>query len=86
MSRKQRQQPTLNVVTKISPQSAEVHSISAGNAYTSEERNRMVADAAYFHAERRGFASGNEMADWLEAENEIDSLIRAGGPRYAESV
>jgi sterol desaturase/sphingolipid hydroxylase (fatty acid hydroxylase superfamily) len=30
----------------------------------------MVAEAAYYKAERRGFAPGWEMADWLDAEKE----------------
>ncbi len=30
-----------------------------------------IALAAYFKAERRGFASGYELDDWLEAEHDI---------------
>lgn len=30
-----------------------------------------IAKAAYFRAERRGFARGHEVEDWLEAENEL---------------
>jgi hypothetical protein len=29
-----------------------------------------IAEAAYYKAERRGFASGQEERDWLEAEKE----------------
>lgn len=32
---------------------------------------RMIEEAAYYKAERRGFAPGQEMDDWLEAEREI---------------
>ena len=46
----------------------------------------MIAEAAYYRAERRGFAAGNEMEDWLQAETEIDSLIQSGGSRSACSV
>jgi hypothetical protein len=35
------------------------------------ERRRKVAEAAYYRAERRGFAPGGEDTDWLEAEHEI---------------
>jgi hypothetical protein len=35
----------------------------------------MIAEAAYYRAERRNFAGGREMDDWLAAEEEIDSLI-----------
>ena len=41
-----------------------------------EERHRLVAVAAYYHAEHRGFAPGCEMDDWIEAEAEIQE---AGG-------
>lgn len=42
-----------------------------------EARNRMIAEAAYYLAERRGFAPGYELEDWLEAEAEIDSALEA---------
>ena len=35
----------------------------------------MIAIAAYHKAEKRGFASGNELQDWDEAEKEVDKLI-----------
>ena len=41
----------------------------------SAERLRMIAEAAYFRAERRGFAPGGEAEDWLTAEAEIDVLF-----------
>jgi hypothetical protein len=31
----------------------------------------MIAEAAYLKAEKRGFAAGCEMEDWVEAEKEI---------------
>lgn len=36
-------------------------------------REQMIAVAAYYHAEQRGFSSGQEMEDWLRAEKEIGS-------------
>jgi len=36
---------------------------------------RMIAEAAYFKAEKRGFNPGYELCDWLEAEREIISRI-----------
>ena len=47
------------------------------NPMTPDERCRMIAEAAYLRAERRGFDSGSELDDWLEAEAEIDALLRA---------
>jgi hypothetical protein len=34
----------------------------------------MIAEAAYYNAERRGFEPGHELEDWLEAEARIDVL------------
>lgn len=34
------------------------------------ERARWIAEAAYYRAERRGFAPGFELADWAAAEAE----------------
>lgn len=39
----------------------------------------MIAEAAYFRAEKRGFAPGNDFIDWVEAEREI--LERTGATR-----
>ncbi len=38
------------------------------------ERARMIAEAAYFRAEKRGFAPGAELDDWLAAEADIDRM------------
>lgn len=40
------------------------------------ERGRMIAEAAYYRAEKRGFAPGADLEDWLAAEREIDALAR----------
>ena len=52
---------------------------SAGTrAVSAEIRRVMIAERAYLRAERRGFAPGREAEDWLAAEVEIESLLRAG--------
>jgi hypothetical protein len=38
-------------------------------------RQKMIEDAAYFKAEKRNFAPGHEVQDWADAEREIDDLI-----------
>ncbi len=43
-----------------------------------EQRRNYVEVAAYHIAERRGFAPGDPLADWIQAEAEIDRLIAAG--------
>lgn len=35
----------------------------------------MIAVAAYYRAERRGFEPGHELEDWLAAEAEIKRLF-----------
>ena len=37
------------------------------------ERQLRIAQAAYYIAERRGFAPGNELEDWLQAEAEVEA-------------
>ncbi len=36
-----------------------------------DEFREMVATAAYYRAEKRGFEPGHDIDDWLEAEQEI---------------
>ena len=47
-------------------------------AISAEERYRLIAHHAYLRAEKRGFAPGNEVDDWLQAESEVDRLLRRG--------
>lgn len=42
----------------------------------SETRRQLVAAEAYFRAERRGFAAGREIEDWIAAESVIDSRFQ----------
>jgi hypothetical protein len=46
-----------------------------------EERCAMIAKAAYFLAERRAFAPGHELEDWLAAEREVDERLARSGRR-----
>jgi hypothetical protein len=39
-------------------------------------RRQLVAAEAYFLAERRGFAAGNELEDWVAAEVAVDSRLQ----------
>jgi hypothetical protein len=40
-----------------------------------EQRAALIAEAAYYRAEQRGFAPGHEMEDWLAAESEVDARL-----------
>ena len=44
-----------------------------------EDRLHFIAEAAYFKAEQRGFAEGDALGDWIEAEAEIDALRDSRG-------
>jgi hypothetical protein len=43
-----------------------------------QQRAALIARAAYFRAMNRGFAPGNEVADWLGAEAEVDAELLRG--------
>jgi hypothetical protein len=45
---------------------------STGNGL---DRESMIAVAAYYIAEHRGFDGGDPLADWLAAEAEIDAAL-----------
>ena len=60
--------------------------LEAAAAVSPEERRRMIAEAAYFRAERRGFAVGGELDDWIQAEGEVDRLAELGGSRSRHSL
>lgn len=43
-----------------------------------DQRRALIAQAAYFRAERRGFVPGYEAEDWLAAESEVDTALILG--------
>jgi len=47
-------------------------SIPGAQPTTPLEREHCIAVAAYYRALRRGFAESDPVADWLQAEQEID--------------
>jgi len=46
-----------------------------------EERQRLIAEAAYFRALARGFEGGDPLEDWLTAEQEIDRGLSGPVPQ-----
>jgi len=48
-----------------------------------QQRNALIARAAYFRAMNRGFTPGDELADWLAAEAEVDAELLRDTPRSA---
>ena len=49
--------------------------MSPGIAVSHHERHEMIAVAAYYLAERRGFSPGREQNDWEEAAAIIDRML-----------
>jgi hypothetical protein len=43
-----------------------------------DHRRALIAEVAYYRAERRGFEPGNEVQDWLNAEAEVDTALTLG--------
>ena len=46
-------------------------------AHRPDAQRTMIAELAYYRAERRGFAPGGELQDWLEAEAEVRARLDA---------
>ena len=53
-------------------------SVATPNFVDPGQRGALIARAAYFRAMHRGFAPGNELADWLAAEAEVDAELLRG--------
>ncbi|HKZ73293.1 MAG TPA: DUF2934 domain-containing protein [Steroidobacteraceae bacterium] len=59
----------------------EPDSIVTRPAVEPETRAAMIAEAAYFRAEKRGFDPGHELGDWLAAEADIErALVHVDAP------
>ena len=50
---------------------------SADSQFTGGTQYKLIETVAYLRAERRGFAPGHELEDWLAAEAEIERLSKA---------
>ena len=42
---------------------------------TPDQRSQMIAEAAYYRAEKRDFDSQGQEQDWIDAEAEIDAKL-----------
>ena len=42
------------------------------NGMDPEKLRKMIAESAYYKAEKRDFSAGHEIEDWLEAEQEVN--------------
>lgn len=48
---------------------------SSVSQLSAEERLKMIADNAYFRAQRRNFSVEGIESDWLDAESEVNSWL-----------
>lgn len=49
------------------------------SALSPAERMKMIAETAYYLAQKRGFTGGNELSDWMAAEKQVDTLVAKRG-------
>jgi len=59
LSRKEKITPPATPITQISP----------------AERMKMIAETAYYLAEARGFSQGNDVDDWVVAEQQVNAKL-----------
>ena len=74
---KSRSEPTNNPKSKESSRKLRIS--GRYDPGSDRRREQMIAEAAYFYAERRGFTPGNEMDDWLRAEADVEGTARSAG-------
>jgi len=48
---------------------------SARKPLAESERLLMIAEAAYYLAQKRGFSGGDPVSDWIAAESEIETRL-----------
>lgn len=73
--------PTIRKRAPRKPARAGENALAFASFVEPERRAALIAEAAFFRSEKRGFAPGHESEDWLAAENEVDArLLRAESP------
>jgi hypothetical protein len=63
---------------KAAPAKTSPSPVATRPAVTAEQRHNYIEVAAFYVAQRRGFAPGNPVDDWAMAEREVDGLIASG--------
>lgn len=76
-SRAKRPRVRRTAAAKSGEQHANVANMAQAEAASrAASRRSMVAEAAYYRAERRGFLPGHELEDWFAAEIEIGNSMQ----------
>lgn len=70
----------LSAAAPLAPAGTKPNSAATPGGQTIDpiQREEMIRKAAYLRAERRGFAVGQELEDWLAAEAEVDNSLTGG--------
>jgi hypothetical protein len=68
--------PELHARAMIAVLESEQPETAASLSVDPDVRRQLVAAEAYFLAERRGFAAGHELEDWVTAEAAVDSRLQ----------
>ncbi len=55
---------------------------SARAEVSAEEVRKLIAEAAYYRAKKRGFTPGHEVEDWVQAEAEVLRRIDADQSKH----
>lgn len=55
----------------VTPVHERTTTLQDGAVVNTEHWHRLVSEAAYYRAQRRGFSNGSPEQDWLEAEEEV---------------
>lgn len=56
----------------------------SGTSIADAARQRLISEAAYYRAQKRNFASGRELDDWLAAEAEVAQSFLERQPTAAD--
>ncbi len=69
-----KKKPTVKKKTKAKNKPA-TKSGPGASSISAAEKQRLIQETAYFIAQQRGFAPGNEIQDWLIAEKKVNEII-----------
>lgn len=58
------------IENSIKNEASEIAEVT-GNIHLFPDREAMIAELAYYKAEKRGFLPGYELENWLESEKEL---------------
>lgn len=62
-------------MTKTSSKSSSKKNVASNKEITAEQRYKMIAEAAYYIAEKRDFEGGDHCKDWEIAETQVNTML-----------